>query len=71
MTERVHGTVKFFSGSKSYGFIQPDGGGSDFFVHARSLPPGVVTELQPDQRVSFEVAHTDRGDRAVSVTLAV
>lgn len=60
-----HGTVKWFSDKKHFGFIGPDEG-DDVFVHATSLPPGM--ELFEGQRVSFEVEQAERGPRAVNVT---
>jgi CspA family cold shock protein len=54
------GTVKWFNAQKGYGFIQPDGGGKDVFVHASAVERAGMTTLQEGQKVSYELA-TDRG----------
>ncbi|HET9866797.1 MAG TPA: cold-shock protein [Nitrospira sp.] len=54
------GTVKFFNDSKGYGFIAPDGGGNDAFVHISALERAGMTSLQKDQRVSYDIEQ-DRG----------
>jgi cold shock protein len=53
------GTVKFYNGQKGYGFIQPDDGGKDVFVHASALERAGMQGLVEGQKVSFEV-QTDR-----------
>lgn len=54
------GTVKWFNPNKGYGFIQPDGGGSDVFVHITALEKIGARTLNEGQRVSFELA-TNKG----------
>ena len=54
-----NGTVKWFNGEKGYGFIQPEGGGKDVFVHISAVERAGLRELREGQRVSFEVV-TDR-----------
>ena len=54
------GTVKWFNGTKGYGFIQPDDGGKDAFVHISAVEAAGMGTLQKDQRVSYEL-QTDRG----------
>lgn len=54
------GTVKFFNDSKGYGFIAPDGGGNDAFVHISALERAGMASLQKDQRVSYDIEQ-DRG----------
>ena len=54
------GTVKFFNDSKGYGFIAPDGGGNDAFVHISAIERAGMTSLQKDQRVSYDIEQ-DRG----------
>ena len=50
------GVVKFFNVSKGFGFIAPDGGGKDVFVHITALQRSGIQDLQEGQKVSFEVA---------------
>jgi CspA family cold shock protein len=50
------GVVKFFNTSKGFGFIAPDGGGKDVFVHVTALQRSGITDLAEGQKVSFEVA---------------
>ena len=54
-----HGTVKWFNAQKGFGFIQPDDGGNDVFVHISAVERAGLRELREGQRVSFEVV-TDR-----------
>lgn len=63
----VQGTVKWFNPDKGYGFIAPDGGGTDVFVHFSALDSGSNGTLEDDQRVEFEVTEGDRGPRAEQV----
>lgn len=62
MSVRVHGVVKFFSEDKGYGFIVPDDGGGDVFIHRSNLPVGTTT-LMTDQRVSFVVTSSEKKDK--------
>jgi CspA family cold shock protein len=54
------GTVKFFNSQKGFGFITPDGGGSDVFVHITAVEAAGLRTLAEGQKVSFEVV-SDRG----------
>lgn len=59
MSERKNGVVKWFNTSKGYGFIQPEDGGDDVFIHVSALPEGsLVTE---GDKLSFEVEVSRRG----------
>jgi CspA family cold shock protein len=49
------GTVKWFNGTKGYGFIQPDDGGKDVFVHISAVERAGLRELAEGQKVSYEV----------------
>jgi CspA family cold shock protein len=62
------GKVKFFNIDKGYGFISPEGGGSDSFVHISAVERAGMTTLQPDQRVSYDVENDQRG-KASAVNL--
>ena len=55
------GTVKFFNENKGYGFIQPDGGGNDAFVHITAVERAGFRTLRQDQRVSYELQQDNRG----------
>ena len=59
------GTVKFFNTSKGYGFIQPEGGSKDVFVHISAVERSGMTTLNEGQRVSFDVVE-ERGKNAAS-----
>ena len=63
MKER--GTVKFFNNSKGYGFITPDAGGKDVFVHITGVMDGVT--LNEGTKVEFETADSPKGLKAVNV----
>lgn len=55
------GTVKFFNDQKGYGFIAPEDGGSDAFVHITAVERAGMRTLQKDQRVSYELEQDRRG----------
>ena len=55
------GTVKFFNESKGYGFIQPDGGGNDAFVHMSAVERAGMRTLRENQRVSYDLEQDNRG----------
>jgi cold shock protein len=54
------GTVKFYNDQKGYGFIQPDGGGKDVFVHATALERAGLRGLAEGQKVSFDTQEDRR-----------
>jgi cold shock protein len=60
------GTVKFFNSAKGFGFITPDGGGKDVFVHANDTGGAV---LQEGAKVEFEVVQGKKGPQASGVKL--
>ena len=55
------GTVKFFNDQKGYGFIAPEDGGNDAFVHITAVERAGMQTLQKDQRVSYELEQDRRG----------
>ena len=55
------GTVKFFNDSKGYGFIQPDEGGNEAFVHITAVERAGMRSLRENQRVSYELEEDRRG----------
>ena len=55
------GTVKFFNDSKGYGFVAPEDGGNDAFVHISALERSGMRTLQKDQRISYELEQDKRG----------
>jgi CspA family cold shock protein len=57
------GTVKFFNGTKGFGFITPSNGGKDIFVHVS----GLIDEIQEGDKVSYEVQNGQKGLNAVNV----
>ena len=63
----AEGTVKFFSNDKGFGFITPDDGGKDLFVHHSSIVADGYRSLDDNQRVSFDTESDAKGPRAVNV----
>lgn len=59
----TNGTVKFFNGQKGYGFIAPDNGGTDVFVHATALERSGISTLNEGQKVSFTTAVDKRSGK--------
>jgi cold shock protein len=59
------GTVKWFNPTKGFGFIQPDNGGADVFVHISALQPLGIQTLNEGQKVSYELS-TQRGKTAAT-----
>lgn len=65
-----NGTLKFFNQTKGFGFIAPDEGGKDIFVHASALErSGVPTQLDDGTRLSFESEEDQRGRGPQAVNL--
>jgi CspA family cold shock protein len=62
------GTVKFFNAQKGYGFIAPEDGGGDAFVHISAVERAGMSTLNQDQRVSYEL-ETDRRGKTSAVNL--
>ena len=64
----AQGTVKWFNSDKGFGFITPDDGGKDLFVHHSEILGTGHRSLQDNQRVQFEVEQAPKGPQAVRVT---
>ncbi len=64
------GTVKFFNTSKGFGFISPEGGGKDVFVHATAVEDARMGSLAEGQRVSFDIQPDPKGSKAVNLQAA-
>lgn len=64
----ITGTVKFFNESKGYGFIAPENGGGDAFVHISAVERAGMQTLVQDQRISYEL-ETDRRGKTSAVNL--
>ena len=60
------GTVKFFNETKGFGFITPEGGGEDVFVHAS----GLIDQIRENDRVQFETERGKKGINAINVEIA-
>ncbi|MDR2378261.1 MAG: cold-shock protein, partial [Bifidobacteriaceae bacterium] len=61
------GVVKFFTPEKGYGFIAPDGGGRDLFVHFSAIQSDGFRTLEKDQQVEFDVVDSPKGPQAANV----
>jgi CspA family cold shock protein len=59
----TNGTVKFYNDQKGFGFIQPDDGGKDVFVHATALERAGLRGLREGQKVSFDTAEDRRSGK--------
>jgi CspA family cold shock protein len=65
------GSVKFYNSNKGFGFIAPDGGGNDVFVHATALERAGIRGLVEGQKVSFETEKDSRTGKIAVSTLSV
>ncbi len=68
---RQMGTVKFFNAQKGYGFITPDGGGKDVFVHVTAVERSGLGPLNDGMRISFETEPDKRGKGPKAVELKI
>ncbi|ANY08456.1 cold-shock protein [Pseudonocardia sp. HH130630-07] len=64
----AEGTVKWFNGEKGYGFLAPDGGGADVFVHYSAIQTSGYKSLDEGQRVAFDIEQGQKGPQASGVT---
>jgi CspA family cold shock protein len=67
----TRGTVKFYNGTKGFGFIQPEDGGKDVFVHATALERAGIAALREGQQVSFETRTDPRSGKVAVGRLEV
>ncbi len=61
------GTVKFYNANKGFGFISPEDGGKDVFVHATAVEAAGMSGLTEGQRVSFDIQPDARGSKAANL----
>lgn len=64
------GTVKWFNTTKGFGFIRPDDGGNDVFVHVTAVEQAGLRSLVEGQRINFEAESGQRGLKAVALSAA-
>lgn len=67
MSTRVQGTVKWFNATKGYGFIAPDDGSKDVFVHYSAIQTQGYATLNENDRVEFAIEQSPKGPQAVMV----
>ena len=60
----ANGTVKWFNGQKGFGFIQPDDGGTDVFVHISAVERAGLRDLREGQKVSYEITQDQRSGKS-------
>ena len=68
---RQQGTVKFFNSEKGYGFIKPDDGGRDVFVHITAVERAGLKALNEGQRIAFDVEPDKKGKGPKAVNLVI
>ncbi len=64
------GTVKWFNPTKGYGFITPDDGGKDAFVHVSEVEKAGIAHLSEGQKVNFEILDEDKGPKAIDLSVS-
>ncbi|MBL8496971.1 cold-shock protein [Nitrosomonas sp. JL21] len=64
------GTVKWFNATKGFGFVTPDNGGEDLFVHFSAINSAGYKTLQEGQRISFDVTQGKKGKQASNIQTA-
>lgn len=64
------GTVKWFNGQKGFGFIQPDDGGNDVFVHISAVERSGLTSLNEGQKVSYDIVADSRTGKSAAENLS-
>ncbi len=71
MSEVTTGTVKFFNMSKGFGFIQPDDGSKDAFVHITALERSGISSLSEGQKVEYELQTDSRSGKQAAENLSI
>ena len=66
----ANGTVKWFNGTKGYGFIAPDNGGKDVFVHISALEAAGIRNLNEGQKVTYDITNDKGKDSATNLKVA-
>jgi CspA family cold shock protein len=69
-TKMATGTVKWFNSTKGFGFIQPDNGGPDVFVHISAVQRAGMTDLAEGQKVNFEIEQDRRTGKSAAGSLS-
>lgn len=67
MTSTLKGTVKWFNSTKGFGFIEPEGGGEDVFIHFSEIQMEGYKQLSEGQEVEYEVEKGDKGFKASNI----
>lgn len=63
----TNGIVKFFNSARGFGFISPEDGSKDVFVHVSALEQAGISNLREGQKVSFDIQADQRGPKAVNI----
>ncbi len=63
----MNGIVKFFNAARGFGFISPEDGSKDVFVHVSALEQAGMSSLREGQKVSFDIQADQRGPKAVNI----
>ncbi len=66
----ITGTVKFFDATKGFGFIKPDNGGTDVFVHVSAVERAGMRTIVEGQKLSFEIVKNERSGKSAAENLA-
>jgi CspA family cold shock protein len=66
----ITGTVKFFDTTKGFGFIKPDNGGTDVFVHISAVERAGLRTIVEGQKLSFEIVKNERSGKSAAENLA-
>ena len=69
MSDRIHGILKWFDAKKGYGFITPESGGQDVFVHVSAFNAASITNIQNKMQLEFEMV--DNRGRMIAGDLAI